>query len=79
MPPPGPSGPDIAAKAALGALAANLRARRKALGLTVTALAERAGVSRQAVHLILASGDARLDTVARLAWALGCTPGELLG
>lgn len=78
MPPSLPS-PDAASRAARDALAANLRLRRKAKHLTVTALAERAGVSRQAVHLILGSGDARLDTVARLAWALGCTPGELLG
>lgn len=79
MPPPSPSGPDLAAKAALGALAANLRARRKALGLSVTALADRSEVSRQAVHGILAgTRHPSLDTVARLAWALGVTPGELL-
>lgn len=76
--PPSPSGPDAASRAARDALAANLRARRKALGLTVTALAERSGVSRQAIHAILATGDARLDTVARLAHALNTTAADLL-
>ena len=76
--PPSPSGPDLASRAARDALAANLRARRKALGLTVTALAERSEVSRQTIHAILATGDARLDTVARLAFALETTPAELL-
>lgn len=77
MPPPPPS-PDAASRAARDALAANLRLQRKTKHLTVTALAERAGVSRQAVHLILGSGDARLDTLARLAWALDAEPADLL-
>ena len=77
MPPSLPS-PDAASRAARDALAANLRLRRKAKHLTVTALAERAGVSRQAVHLILGSGDARLDTLARLAWTLDAEPADLL-
>lgn len=76
--PPNPTGPDLASGLARDALAANLRARRKALGLTVTALAERSGVSRQAIHAILATGDTRLDTLARIAWALDSTPAELL-
>lgn len=76
--PPLPPSPDAASRATRDALAANLRLQRKAKHLTVTALAERAGVSRQAVHAILGSGDARLDTVARLAHALNTTAADLL-
>lgn len=74
-----PDGPDKAARDALTALAANLRARRKASGFTVTTLSERSEVSRQAIHGIL-SGQRHpsLDTVSRLAYALGVHPADLL-
>lgn len=77
--PPNPSGPDLASRAALEALASNLRARRKALGVSVSDLSARSEVSRQAIHAILAGTRCpSIDTVARLAWALGVTPGELI-
>lgn len=74
-----PDGPDRAAREALAVLAANLRAQRKAKHLTVTALSERSEVSRQAIHGIL-SGQRHpsLDTVSRLAYALGIHPADLL-
>ena len=77
--PPNPTGPDLASRAARDALAANLRSRRKALGLTVTALSERSEVSRQAIHGILSGGrHPSLDTVSRLAHALNTTAADLL-
>lgn len=60
--------------------AANLRRFRKARGMTLRALAEKAGVSGPAVAR-MESGASKpsLDVLVRLARALGCTSDELLG
>lgn len=60
-------------------LAANLKARRERRGLTQQAVAERAGLGRSYLSGVeRARHDVKLDTVARLAWALGVTVPDLL-
>jgi transcriptional regulator with XRE-family HTH domain len=59
--------------------AERLRQERKRKGLTATALARRAGLSKQAaLNLERPGADPKLSTVLRLAKALGVGPWELL-
>lgn len=59
-------------------LAGRLRWRRAALGLSLRALAERAGISAQAiVHVEAARVVPKVDTLESLARALGVSPGWL--
>ena len=61
------------------AFARNLRAAREEAGLSQEALAERAGMHRNAVALLeTGKRDPRVSTVAKLAKALGIPAGELL-
>lgn len=56
-----------------------LREERHRAGLTQQALAERAGLDKQAVSLIEnAHATPRLDTVKRLAHALGMSAADLI-
>lgn len=60
-------------------VAATVRERRKALGLTQPQAAERARVSKSTwYHLELGDRDVTLRTLARAAAALDCTVGVLL-
>jgi transcriptional regulator with XRE-family HTH domain len=57
----------------------NLRNRRKELGLTQAAVAERLGVSRERIAQVEAGeGSPSLDLVERFAVALRCSPVTLL-
>jgi transcriptional regulator with XRE-family HTH domain len=59
--------------------AENLARQRREAGLTISALAERAEIHRTHVGLLLKGQRiARLDTVVKLAGALGVKPGALL-
>ena len=61
------------------AFARNLRAAREKAGLSQEALAERAGMHRNAVALLeTGKRDPRVSTVAKLAKALGIRASELL-
>lgn len=61
------------------AFARNLRAAREKAGLSQEALAERAGMHRNAVALLEAGKrDPRVSTVAKLAKALGISASDLL-
>lgn len=54
--------------------AARLQSAIEASGLSVQALAEKAGVSRQGIHKLISSGeDPKWSTVQKLADALGIT------
>ena len=54
-------------------IGAELDAEREAQGLTVTALARQAGISKRAcIHVRKAAHDCRLSTLMALARALGC-------
>jgi len=60
-------------------VAHNLRARRKLLGLSQEALAERAGLHRTYVGSIeRAERNVSVDNIDRLATALGIDPVDLL-
>lgn len=60
-------------------LADNVRARRKALGLSQEAFADRAGLHRTYVGAIeRAERNVSLDNIDKLARALGTTPDALL-
>jgi transcriptional regulator with XRE-family HTH domain len=57
-----------------------LRRARERRFVTIAELAERAGVGPSTiVNLELHGQEARMSTARKLAQALGCTPGELLG
>jgi transcriptional regulator with XRE-family HTH domain len=72
-------GDDPAALAPLDTLARNLRRAREKAGLSQEALADAAGMHRNAVALIEAGKrDPRVSTVAKLAKALGIPPADLL-
>jgi transcriptional regulator with XRE-family HTH domain len=59
--------------------AANLRARRLALGLSQEALGDACDLHRTEISLVERSGrDPRLTTIVRLARALHATPSDLL-
>jgi transcriptional regulator with XRE-family HTH domain len=59
--------------------ALNLRQTRLALGLSQEALGAEAGIHRTEVGLLeRGQRDPRLQTITRLARALGVTPAELL-
>jgi transcriptional regulator with XRE-family HTH domain len=59
--------------------AGQLRAVRKAAGLTQVALAERSGIHRQIIaRLELGTNQPTWATVVVLARALGCTPNDFL-
>lgn len=61
------------------AFARNLRAAREKAGLSQEALAERAGMHRNAVALLeTGKRDPRVSTVAKLAQALGIPASDLL-
>lgn len=61
------------------AFARNLRAAREKAGLSQEALAERAGMHRNAVALLeTGKRDPRVSTVAKLAKALGVPASDLL-
>jgi transcriptional regulator with XRE-family HTH domain len=67
------------ARAVGGALAANLRRRRDAAGLSLVELAELAGTAKGTVSAIEAGqANPTVDTVYALAAALGCTMADLL-
>lgn len=55
-----------------------IRQQRKALGITQDELARRVGVHVNTVRSVEAGGDLRLSTMAAIAAALECAPGELL-
>jgi DNA-binding phage protein len=60
--------------------ARNVRVGAEAIGLPLNQLADRAGISRSHLYLVLACDSApTLDVVARLANALGRHPQWLLG
>ena len=60
-------------------LAANIRARREALGLTLQAVADRYGCTRQHVHAVEAGRcGVTVGRLARWAAALECNPADLL-
>jgi transcriptional regulator with XRE-family HTH domain len=61
-------------------LAANVRRRRERLGISQEDLADRAQLDTRFVRRVEASRgiDVRISTLAKLARALGCTPGALL-
>lgn len=57
-----------------------VRARRRAVGLTLAELSERAGLSANYLQTIEAgTRDVSLSSLEAIASALGVTPGELLG
>jgi transcriptional regulator with XRE-family HTH domain len=57
-----------------------VRRRRKALGLTIEQLAEKASLSPHYLSTVETDGrDPSLSTIVSIARALGCPPGELLG
>ncbi len=61
------------------ALAAHLRNTRRRRHLTQAALAERAGLDRSYLSAIeRTKNNVPIDTVCRLAWALGVEPRDLL-
>lgn len=55
-----------------------VRARLKAHGLTQTDLAHLMGVTPQAVQKLLATSNPWLETIERVAEALGCKPSDLV-
>ena len=65
---------------ALGpALAANVRRRRDAAGLSLAELADAAGIAKGSVAAIEGGrANPTVETISALARALGCTPGDLL-
>lgn len=67
-------------RAAPDTLAARLRARRESCGLTTRQLAAAAGISQSAVTHLECGRRTRpgYGTLAALARALGCEPGELM-
>ncbi|GAB1646369.1 helix-turn-helix domain-containing protein [Krasilnikovia sp. MM14-A1259] len=72
-----PAGPD---DEAVRTLAARVARARRAAGLTLAAVADRAGVSAAYVSQIeSAAANPTVRSLARVAEALGTTPGELLG
>ena len=59
-------------------VAANIKQRRKALGLTQEALAQEAGISSQHLSKIeRCACSSTMDTVVRIALSLGTTPAAL--
>ena len=59
-------------------VAANIKQRRKALGLTQEALAQEAGISSQHLSKIeRCACSPTMDTVVRIALSLGTTPAAL--
>jgi transcriptional regulator with XRE-family HTH domain len=61
-------------------LGQEVRRRRKNLGLTLEGLAEKAGLSAHYLSTVETDGrDPSVSTVTKIAKALGCAPGELLG
>jgi transcriptional regulator with XRE-family HTH domain len=57
-----------------------LRAERQRRGLSMTALAERSGVSQPMISLLESGGrKPSLETLLRLSLALGVPPDQLLG
>jgi len=61
-------------------LGQEVRRRRQGLGLTLEQLAERSGLSPHYLSTVETGGrDPSVSTVTKLAKALGCPPGELLG
>jgi transcriptional regulator with XRE-family HTH domain len=63
----------------LTAFGDRVRARRTGLGLSQEKLAERAGLHRTyAGHIERGTVTPTLDTIVRLAEALGCDPAELV-
>lgn len=57
-----------------------VRARRRAVGLTLAELSDRAGLSANYLQTVEAgTRDVSLSSVDAIATALGVTPGELLG
>jgi len=61
-------------------LGREVRRRRKALGLTLEQLAEKAGLSPHYLSTVETDGrDPSLSTIVAVAKGLGCAPGELLG
>jgi transcriptional regulator with XRE-family HTH domain len=65
----------------LGELATLIRVRRRAVGLSMSALAERAGVSRSTMHRVEAatSPQPSPSTLASVLGAVGLLPGEVAG
>ena len=60
-------------------VAANIKQRRKALGLTQEALAQEAGISSQHLSKIeRCACSPTMDTVVRIALSLGTTPATLV-
>lgn len=48
-----------------------LEARRNALGMPLSVLAKRAGLTKRTVHVILSTGEGRFASLAAIAHALG--------
>ncbi|QGH62725.1 helix-turn-helix domain-containing protein [Serratia proteamaculans] len=59
-------------------LASRIKDRRKALGITQTALAERVGMRQQSIQYIEAGRAGRTSFILELAKALQCDPDWLL-
>ena len=66
------------AKKAASPLARTIDARRQELGLSLNALAKKVGVSHVTlVHIRNGRNDPRMETLRKIAKALGVTPAEL--
>lgn len=61
------------------AFTARVRAMCRARNLRPYELAQRLGISNQALHSLITSPNPSLETIRRIATGLGCEPGELVG